>query len=118
MSNEEIAIYKKIELMQEYINAECEGYIYSPTDKDYQIFLRIKHIVDSLCKNALVLLKQHKTLFKGNAQNLSLQQTEQLLRQIYLCCALPNTPGEKNNAITEILRKFNLHDDLFFIQYR
>ena len=95
MSNEEIAIYKKIELMQEYINAECEGYIYSPTDKDYQIFLRIKHIVDSLCKNALVLLKQHKTL----------------------CCSLPNTPGEKNNAITEILRKFNLHDDLFFIQY-
>lgn len=117
MSNEEIAIYKKIELMQEYIHAECEGYIYNPTDKDYQIFLRIKHIVDSLCKNALVLLKQHKTLFKGNAQKLSLKQTEQLLRQIYLCCSLPNTPGEKNNALTEILINFNLCDELLFIDF-
>ena len=110
MSNEDLVIYKKIQLMQEYILAECEAYIYNPQDQYYEIFLRIKHIVDNLCKNALSQLKHNKTLFKGSAQNLSIQQTALLLQQIYNHCSLPSTPVEKNLALNDILQDANLYD--------
>ena len=56
MLPEEISIYKRIELMQEYVHNECEAYVYNPNDKNYQIFLRIKHLVDNLSQNAFILL--------------------------------------------------------------
>ena len=44
-NNEDTSIYKRIELLQAYILGECEAYIYNPQDRNYKIFLRIKHIV-------------------------------------------------------------------------
>ena len=92
MLPEEISIYKRIELMQEYVHNECEAYVYNPNDKNYQIFLRIKHLVDNLSQNAFILLKQQKTLFRGNAA-------------IYLACSSVATPEEiYKNILNEIMK--------------
>lgn len=107
-SNEDISIYKKIELLQEYILTECEAYIYNPQDTNYKIFLRIKHLVDNLCRNAFIMLKQNKTLFKGNAKYMSLQQTLTLLRLIYDYCSKPYTPSQLNQEIDNILNIWEL----------
>ena len=102
MLPEEISIYKRIELMQEYVHNECEAYVYNPNDKNYQIFLRIKHLVDNLSQNAFILLKQQKTLFRGNDAKISLQDTEQL---IYLACSSVATPEEiYKNILNEIMK--------------
>ena len=108
--NEDTSIYKKIELLQEYILAECEAYIYNPQDTNHKIFLRIKHIVDNLCKNAFIMLKQNKTLFKGNAQNISLLHTHTLLMQIYNYCSKPYTPAQLDDEIDKLLNKWNIVD--------
>ena len=105
MSNEENNIYKNIELMQEYIHSECEAYIYDPRDSNQKIFLWIKHITDALCINAFVLHKQHKTLLKGNAANLSLEQIYDLLRQIYDTCSQPIPPQNKKYIIYQIMHE-------------
>ena len=91
MLPEEISIYKRIELMQEYVHNECEAYVYNPNDKNYQIFLRIKHLVDNLSQSAFILLKQQKTLFRGNAAKISLQDIEQLIKKF-------SKPKHKKNA--------------------
>lgn len=105
ISNKDASTYKRIELMLEYIHAECEAYIYNPQDKNYQIFLRIKHLADSLSQNAFVLLKQNKSLFRGNAAKLSLQDTEQIIKIIYFACSSVNAPLEiYRNLLNELLK--------------
>ena len=105
MLPEEISIYKRIELMQEYVHNECEAYVYNPNDKNYQIFLRIKHLVDNLSQSAFILLKQQKTLFRGNAAKISLQDIEQLIKFIYLACSSVATPEEiYKNILNEIMK--------------
>lgn len=105
MSNEENSIYKNIELMQEYIYSECEAYIYDPRDYNQKTFLWIKHITDTLCRNAFILHKQHKNLLGDNAPNLSLEQIYDLLRQIYIASSQPIPTQNKKIIIDNIMHE-------------
>ena len=108
MSEDKAILFKKIELIREYIHTECENYIYYPPEYNRAVFLRIKNAVEMLYDNAIVLFKQGKPLYKDCCDKISLQQTAELMLLIFDTLSKPELPHNIEFIVAGHLRKFNL----------
>ena len=115
MSEDKALLFKKIELIREYIHNECESYIYYPPDYNRKVFLRIKNTVELLYCNAIVLFKQDKPLYKDILDNISMQQTLELLLLIFYELSKPEMPHIIEFNVASVLAQFNLEPDKFKI---
>lgn len=113
MAKSNWTIIKQIELLNEYIVEECSEYLYYQPRYNSRVFEKIKNASTLLVDNAMRILRNQKALiYTEEKKALTIENSKEILFQIYKIILLSEMPINKENKIRKMMENdFKINPD-------
>jgi hypothetical protein len=105
-------IIEQMELINGYINDECQEYLYYSPAINRRIYEKINNASERILNNALRIVRNQKPLIKADNGFLSIENSRNLLFDIYKITLSIDFPIIKERKIKKIIQdKFLINPD-------
>jgi len=109
---------EQLEMLNEYIEDECQEYLFYTPGANRRTFERIKNASDKLLNNAMRIIRNQSPIIKAEQGNFNLESTKNLMFKMYKELMTSDFPIIKENKIRDIMQKeFYLKPDELLITY-
>jgi len=118
MIKDALKTIEQIEMINEYIEDECQEYLYYAPNINKKIFERIKNASSTLLNNAMRLLRNQTPIIESEKGLLNLENTAKLMFKIYQELKTTDFPIIKENKIKNIIQEeFHLNPNNLLLPY-
>lgn len=109
---------EQIEMINEYIEDECQEYLFYTPGANRRIFERIKNASDMLLNNAMRVLRNQSPIIATKQSNLNLENTKNLMFKMYQELKTSDFPIIKENKIRKMMQdEFQLNPNELLLTY-
>jgi len=110
MKEDKLIIIKQIELINDYINDECQEHLFYLPRSNSMVFERIRNASFTLLNNAMRILRNQKPIIKQSEGILTLEKTRELMLKMYKILLTEDFPIKKENKIRTLIKdEFNIN---------
>lgn len=118
MINNALKTIEQIEMIKEYIEDECQEYIFYTPGANRRIYERIKNASDILLNNAMRILRNQTPIITTQQKTLNLENTKKLMFKMYKVLMTSDFPIIKENKIRKIMQEeFHLNSNELLLTY-
>lgn len=98
-------LIEQIELINDYIDEECQEYLYYLPQSNRCVFERIRNASMMLLNNAMRLLRNQTPIIKSATKPLTIERTKELMLKIYQTMIISEFPIIKENKIKKLMKE-------------
>ena len=103
MRQDNLCLIRQIELINDYIDEECQENLFYTPRGNSRVFEHIRNASLILLNNAMRLIRNQTPMIKSKVEPLTLQRTKELMFRMYQITQLTDFPIIKENKIKKLM---------------